>query len=786
VDGISVPSTSEVTQITEFVNEACDQVSIRAAASKPLAEMYTDVSSVNDLKQYFSRPIQIDNLTYNQPARGLITSYRLSTGETKLRVRNFDRISGCYGWRATFCFRLQSIATPQQAGRLRMAFQPFKNALDHNRITSITPISQLPGVDLDIIESTSAILKVPFIFNRNYFNYQTVSGDELGEVAIFAYTPVALAAGAFSPRIAVWHWLEDFEMIAAAPEAITLIAAPAAAAAKFSEVVDPPLLSPFETVPLATILEAQAGKFSASAREEKAIPGNLSNVLAAGSKLVTWAGTKIPFISSYSGPTSWMMREAAKIAASYGWSKPLNATPANRMLQTVNTYQTNMDGADTTFSLGAAVDNAVQPLPGFAGTDVDEMSIDYVKSVYSAISQPVLSQFDPPGDLVYSCSLSPKAMFFQDGIQNSVTPLFTPNLAFRPSSVFGIANCFNMFRGGFKFRIKISKTKFHTGRLLLGFTPVRASVVAGTFVPTSYESLDFKSVIWDLREGNVMEFEVPFISENSWLDINESFGTFHISVVDPLVGPETVSFTAPFVVEVAGADDLEFAFVNTPEFWPAPANSVFSAQSGLFEPYSSDRTTDHAANCIGEKINSVKQLLSKANFISSGLGDTTAFSRVVTQPTWVAGTGGLLRDVVTSWRGYFNFFYGLERGGICYHATPYGKDMVISATVSYLPGVNSMIANTSHSETATALHVKVPYFSNFSRNITGGVLDVPATVVTFRTSDGPATNRLAVQERAADDFQFGYYMGPPPLVSGTSPDLSLGTSLVNNGTIVRT
>lgn len=203
VDGIAVPSTSEVTQITEFINEACDQVSIRAAASHHLPEMYTDVSSVNDLKQYFSRPIQIDNLTYNNATRGLITSYPLSTGATKLRVRNFERISGCYGWRATFCFRLQSVATPLQAGRLRLAFQPFFNNLDHSRISALSPISQLPGVDLDITESTSAILRVPFIFNRNYFNFQTIAGDNLGEVAIFAYTPVALGTGAFSPRIAM-------------------------------------------------------------------------------------------------------------------------------------------------------------------------------------------------------------------------------------------------------------------------------------------------------------------------------------------------------------------------------------------------------------------------------------------------------------------------------------------------------------------------------------------------------------------------------------------------------
>lgn len=746
-----------------------------------LDEQYTDVSSVNDLKQYFSRPILIDTINYNSGIRTSLATYELTTSSTKARIRNFDRISGCFGWRATFCFRLQAIATPFQAGRVRMAFQPFRNQTAYDRLSSVTPISQLPGVDLDIAETTSAILKVPFISNKNYFNYQTQADDDLGTVGVFAYTSVALAAGATSPKIAVWHWLEDFEIIAAAPAAIEFSPVPAA-------LVAPPTgVSPFESVQLDTIIEAQAGRYkAASSAESDAIPGNLSNVLSAGSKLALWGMSKIPLISSFAGPTSWMLRETAKIAASYGWSKPLNSTPNSRMIQTVNTYQSNVDGADTTFSLGASVDNAVQPLPGFAGTNVDEMSIDYVKGVYTAISNPSLSAIFPVDTLIYACNITPSAMWFQGGNDNYSSVTLGTQVAFWPSSVMGLSNCFNLWRGGFKFRIKMSKTKFHTGRLLLGFTPVRTSVSAGHFLPTDYNSMDFKSVIWDLREGNVIEFEVPFISEYSWIENEASIGTFHITVVEPLQGPDTVASTVPFIVEVAGAPDLEFAFPNTPEYWPAPTNSVYVAQSGVFEPYATENTTTQAANCIGEKINSVKQLLSKASFIASTFSNLTFYIRSVEPPTWSAGTAGELLGLDPSWRAYFNFFYGMERGGLCYHLTPNGRDALITASIAYFPSIESPISNTTHMESSTAMHVKVPYYSRWSRNITGSFIDVPGTQLIVRSSFGPSTTRLLVQERAADDFQFGYYLGAPPLARGISVFPAPYTTVVNSLSTNRT
>jgi len=697
--------------------------------------MYVDDEKVMDIKSYLSRPQVIGNFTYNNPTRGLIASVRCDTLVTKAAVKNFSRIEGCYGWRASFCYRIQAVATPFQAGRVRLAFYPFEDfGAGYDRASSITGISQLPGIDLDLAETTSAILKVPFVFPNNYFGYNTSVFDSLGTVNLFAYTPVAVAAGATSPSFVLWHWLEDVELVAAAPNDFV----------------------------------AQAGKFkTVSSKESDVIPGNLSNVLSAGSRLAMWMGSKIPLISSYAGPTSWMMREASKIAASYGWSKPVVTVPVARMLQTSSTYQHLADGADTTYSLGAFVENSVQPLPGFAGTDVDEMAFSYIKSVYSAISAPTFTVNTPVDSVIYSCQLTPRAMFFQNGAKTSLEFYTDPTTSIWPSSLMGLSIPFRIWRGGFKFRIKMSKTKFHTGRLLLGFVPLRPAVsIVNNLVPVDRLAMQFKSEIWDLREGNVMEFDVPFIAPQSWLVEGENYGTFFISVIEPLQGPETVSPVVPFVVEVAGADDMEFAFPVSPTYWPAPLNAVPSAQSGGFQPYSSDSTVEQAANCIGEKFNSVKQLISKGAFVDVFPSGIFVFPRTLKPPIFVGGsTSGQLTQLRTSWRGYFNFFYGLERGGLCYHATGIGRDCTLSATIkpdSESPFTDSISASTV-TENSTALHIKVPFYSKYSRILTSSnVFHTEAEVSIFVSGSSSAT-KATIMERAADDFQFGYYLGAPML-----------------------
>jgi len=739
IEGIAVSNNNEVTTLTNFVNEDCDQVTIRGALKREPTEFQTDVVNVTDVASYFSRPKAIGTYTYNQTTRSQITSFRVDNPTLQSTLTNFARVRGAFGYRATVCFRIQAISNPFQAGRVRMCFQPFYELTQHHdRFNAITPVSQLPGVELDLAESTSAILKVPYIHPYNYFRVAAESYDEdnLGTMSIFAYTPVALAAGTVAPKLTLWLWLEDFELIGAA----------------------------------STDLTAQSGRFKkdVSSKEADGIPGNVSNVLSAGANLTTWMGKKIPIISSYTGMASWALRKSAEIASSYGWSKPLANTPPVRMLNTNNVYQFNCDGPDPAHNLGTTTDNAVVPYPGFAGTDVDEMALSYITGIFAAISTPSLSVSDEVSNIIYACSLSPDSMYYSGVSINK--PNAVPKvsgISFWPAPVYYMGNLFELWRGGFKFRIKISKTKFHTGRLLLGFNPVFQELAEDLYTPTTPNDMQFKSVIWDLREGNVMEFECPFIAPQAYLDKQYSYGTFFISVIDPLSGPDTVSTVCPMVIEVAGMDDFELAVPITARDPLAPLSTSFIAQAGSFEPTLHFDTGKEATHCIGEQLLSIKQLLSRAvpKEVLLGGSDvvdvTSNFEFPVFEPSPLAPTAILGDD--RSYMAYFQAAYVMARGGFMVDVVGVRPTVFLSGYS--IQGNESVDTKAIVTEERTALHLKMPYFNNRSRHLTTTNFTTPTAKVRV-TSAGPnASARAIVYRRAAEDFQLGYFIGAPPLTT---------------------
>lgn len=721
---------------------------------RPLQHI-TDLPTVTNISDYFSRPVKLGNVTYDTALTENIFVFTLDNSNIQNTLTNFSRVHGAFGYRAKFCFRVQCASTPFQAGRLRLAFQPFAPNPIGNAKT-MTGISQLPGVDLDIAESTSVVLKVPFVHPKSYFfvkDYGSTS-ETLGNVNLFAYTPVVLVPGvSYSPELTIWFWCEDFELVGAAAKDVS----------------------------------PQAGKFSPSTKESVAIPGNLSNVLAAGSNLVMWAGSRIPLISSYAGPLSWVTRQAANIASSYGWSKPINASSVNKVITTNSTYQHNCDGTDASHNLGAFAENAIMAYPGFAGTDIDEMSFDYIKSVYSAISRAQLTTGDVSDQYLYMCQLSPLALYYNGTNRNGIRINKVPGKSFLPSSVFGLANCFTSFRGGFKFKIKISKTKFHTGRVLLGFNPCKLiGDPTNIYGPSQPGNLQYKSVIWDLREGNEIEFECPYVCSLPYLSCELSYGSFFMTVVEPLRGPDTVSDFAPFVVEVAGMEDLEFAIPCTQRYVVAPMGSQIEFQSGSFEP-----TVAIAPNmsqfCVGEKINSVKQLISRANLLDVvGSGAYTYFNKLKSLywlPNNLTPSSNTIADKTMI--NYFMNFYGLFRGGINLDVVPFGTDMVLSATIN--PGVLGLANTPIVTECRTALHVKLPFYSYYTAvEASPYDSDLPTAAAVF-VSGSTSTQKAAVYKRAAEDFQFGYYIGCPSLTSlygsGTSSvedDFAIAASTIRS------
>lgn len=752
VDGVGVPQNNEMAGYTNYLNDACDQVSIRSDHYSRPTEMYTDVSNVTKISDYFARPIVWQSGVW---AAASAPVFRILLDNTTIqgKLYNFSRVKGAYGWRGTLVFRLQIVATPFMAGLCRMAFNPFGKTYD--RGNHISGVSQLPGVELDITDQTSCVLRIPFIHEKNFFTVASLvpgAMETLGYLVGYPLTGPTLAAGVAPPNYTLWFSLEDLELVGVAP----------------AEYVGQ---------------SGMPSKKSASAREEMAVPGNFSNVLAAGSNLMAFAGSKIPFLSSISGQAAWALRQAANLAASFGWSRPIVVKTVGKVIRTNNVYQNNSDGPDTSWNMGLFSDNSVSCMPGFAGSNIDEMAFDYIKATYAIINKSSLTTTDARGAYKLIVDLCPYALFFQAAGKNVKIgdAGVNPGLAIYPSPLFALANCFRYWRGGLRFRIKMAKTKFHTGRVVVGYALRNpAAISTQLFVPQDFSNLQYPSVVWDLREGNSIEFDVPFISPLSYHDVTQSIGTLFMAVLEPLAGPSTVATTAPFVVEVMGLPDFELSMPKEILLPPAPVDSNYFAQSGLSVNEVPECLT--SSLCIGEHIRSAKQMVARATTYSvvpnTGL---TTVNPNNDNPTWLPNKTAptSLLDARYDYFSYFRNFFGLERGGYCCHVIPMDTSIY---TAAFLPGSDFITSAGFVSETDAPLHVKVPFYSKTSRQIIGPTFD---TSIQHRGSCRISVSKSATQPdaktfirvRAADDYQLGYFVGAFPIAIPFTLDGTPGRAL---------
>jgi hypothetical protein len=194
---------------------------------------------------------------------------------------------------------------------------------------------------------------------------------------------------------------------------------------------------------------------------------------------------------------------------------------------------------------------------------------------------------------------------------------------------------FDYWRGSLQYTFKIAKTEFHSGRIVVAFSPENKK---STFSVATLTSSDFiyREII-DLRHCNEFTVTVPYMGtslyKSTWtdtlIDLDDKVGALFVFVLDPLVAPDTVSSTLDFVVEVSGGPDIEFA-VPTSRITMNPAHNV-TPQSGWLssEPSANDTEVvdignskvgppilDFAEASIGERIVSFRALLRRSNVVT--------------------------------------------------------------------------------------------------------------------------------------------------------------------------
>jgi len=786
--------------VTNFVSEACQAVDVLGKYYAPPRTL-TLSAPLQDLKKYFARPRIISSGSIPLGTTNRIVNADLDSGNlfTNYFPNARTRLAGVYGMRFKLVFTLQVSTTPFHQGVLALAWQYQIGSVDganyYDRAKHPSTVMNLPHVRCDLSTDTMAQLSIPYLNVYEFLEIPaTGTFTEIGKLSLTAVLPVNVGAGGIAPTYNLMVHLEDLEFIGARPENVTSVT----------------LQSGRKLKPMNEEFENEAYPFSSS--------------LSALSRSVKWIAKGVPAISSIAGPTSWFLQKTAGAVRAFGFSKPQIQEPIMRVGNIDSVFEHNIDTPSGTIMVAPTASNQLRVDSSFAATDVDEMSLAYVLSQWGHIATGQMLSTSTRGTDLYITRCSPSFFWWRSiaaQLCNKQAPVLSnPNTnSFQPSHLFFFGQMFRFWRGGFRFRITFGKTKLHGGRVVAWYNPLYETSFPNDGAcafsePNSVDTMPFgQSLIFDLRDGNSFEFDVPFTSPLPFLRFGESFGTFGFTVLDPLQAPNMVANAIPFMVEVKALPDFEFACPRAPKYAVHNFGTI-KTQSGKVLP-AIDASA--AELTVGESINSVKQLIMIPKYGAMSDKPSLAVQGLTMlpwyyQPNLSPSTTSFERfpEECFGFAGNIASCYAYARGSTDAHVYhPALTPMTISATLDPTDiGKLGEVEDTADPRNSTvsamprvmkigdgALHVRFPayqrairylttHFNNVSWSCKFGALNSTPTFNITRLLP-PVLGKLYlrllpkddvkfdggyVSRCAGDDAMLGHYMGPPPLALTSTYD----------------
>lgn len=739
INSLEASSAKITPGVMTFENESSTVVDVLAPRAITLLPR---TSFVQDITTHFSRPHPIRRGALATGARGRfeVLNFPLSISPVNDYPSGPNKVAFCAGIRYTLVFTLNVSASPFNQGLIAMSWQyaSLSTAAVFDRALASQTATNLPHVRLDLSEETTVQLRVPFVASKEYASILQVDTFPYGFLSLNTLVNFDIPSGTSAPTYTLYYHLEDIELFGANPSG-------------FANVV------------------LQSGSEKSSSLNWEAIKASraVSTILGAGGTIAAIASA-VPTLTPIMGPTSWFLSTMSGVAATLGWSKPQICDSVSRMnpLQTI--AENNVDLPSSTVVVGPLSTNRLGFDKSTTITDVDEMSVDFVKSQMSQLTIASYASTLNAGSNLMNVALCPASMWFRvraTGAQNSTMPpaIGTSTFrAFQPTSVMNLASYFKYWRGGFKFRVTFVKTKFHAGRVQFAVAysaaswterdmGVQKTLIGPTFGSAGPQGQGF-NIVFNLKESNVCEFVVPYVSDMPYNNFFNPIGMLSAYVVDPLKVSGVVSTTVPMLVEVAGAEDFEVANYLGP-WWPhvgvaatvdpysqaalsdepllespfsfedvSPFESLPVLQSGC-EVIDSLTPPSIVQNTIGEMIRSLKQLIMIPHTSERTAGSISQAASLqwLVQPwhwfpayntaipsSWSTGTFAISGQIASC--------YAFVRGGTDVHIyagdANQGSPYPVTFNVRQVQSINGLNTVTANARDGTASSNPIVYAGN--------------------------------------------------------------------------
>lgn len=698
----------------------------------------------------------------------------------------YDKIKGFGLIRGTFVIRVTLNANPFQAGALLGHFLPLESTITpldpsyvkmHN--LNLTTKTQQPNFFMTC-EDSSAVMEIPYVSPTNWYAFtdgpvgNSTKRFDWGTFYLSVLSQLAVGSGQDTTvPISVYGYWRDVEL--AAP------------------------LVPQSRNPAAKYKAKTVKRSGPSLSDKEAKPGPISQGLK-GASMLSGALSTIPPLYPVMSGVSWAMDMAAGVASSFGWAKPRADFSNNIMTNQYNRYMATSDGFSVSNPLGLISKNEIILKDDLSVYDKDEMSFNFLKKVSSLIQTINWTTSAITNDSLYVLRARPELIS-----TTGSTTVVSSTLNYRTGPpIFYLSRGFAMWRGSFKMSLHFIKTQFHTGRLQVTWTPNTVSNVGADV----YNSLYSLREIIDLRDGNIFEFNLPYMAEYDYLDQDTQSGVLEIRVLNELRAPTTVLNSIDILVFFSGGDDFELqAPVNTkPSISKRmvafnPQSKTFVVDEGVGGSPIQPLTTTFSERSVGESFNSTKQLLNRATGINQG----ALYTNGVTVYPWFSTVG---YNSATGLAGpneggdafcYISQMYALMRGGVdihYYNSTATGginpvfstlgsRTSSTTSVVAYLTSMGTLAnansfwgANSGSTLAGTNISprgdgivsVSVPYYNKTKcslrlNNVLSSdvIADYPSQPVPVVIITNTSTGTTRLLRSVKDDFQFHYFVGCPPV-----------------------
>lgn len=783
------PVLEETVGITHIVDDAPSRVHESEAIDHP--ESTLDLSRSKGVGQtmasFLSRPVVLTDGIWSTTDLTMTQLFKFDVGPTMLSIPLWaDKLKGFMLMRGTAVVRLQLNAQPFQAGRLILGYLPNHRHYaqeSSQHLYDLTTTTQIPHVQMDASNS-EVVLRIPYISPTPFFNLLDGLYD-WGRVFVIVYSPLTTgSSGSLTADYTVWLSFEDVELEA-------------------------------PIVPQSVVRKNQRGiinkyrinKSSKSSLDSEIHDGQgpISSTLSSVSTIASNLAA-IPVLAPIAGPSAWFSNLLSGVASAFGWSKPIVDDRITRTQLFKTGYMAVTNEPDQSDSLALIVDNKVCAMPDASIRNVDEMSINFIKSVFAYSTQLSWDTSTPLGFLG-SISCNPHNLYH---LPISVGYSTTTSVDLGVFTPIGFLAYYHQYwRGGLKFKFKFVKTKFHSGRIAFSFSP------SGAVTDNTASSYLHREVV-DIRYTDEVEFVVPYVSNMTWnrlSDFNRYNPKLNINVINQLRAPETVSSRIAILMEVCGADDFEVACPIGSNATPV---AVVTEQSGddlglvtrgIGNSKPNSATYDANALSIGEASTSLLQNLKRYSRVGFAAFDRgVAFKPFTNGGFYVnplTGVGGTVNTIYGDQISLFSSFYAHSRGGVRWrllhnsgnghvHATidststtSYCESLGLSIkSVGFANGDISVSADNrtgspvtfmEQTSVANMTSVQVPHYGatllRLNRIAVAGSnaalqMDQPDFRVVFYSNSATFNSPLNydLYRSAADDYQLSSFVGIPPLV----------------------